>query len=543
MYGMAYNSNNQLNKMKMKSKIVFFSSLLILSLSSCDKEEASELEVPITHPTEAPATSNDLPDGYFEVSFLPSTLNPETRAAVTGSDSRVQHIRYIIYKATGEFVKEKEILLPSQGTPTWPFPAVKDTLLKGEYKAVFLGNVEKTLFPYHTHSPGTNYIDILTNYQSQYADARIQLPPTEFSNNTEYYWANVSFSDASPNPYILLQRIIGGFRLHRNFVDANNALNILVSNILSQIGYKNIIKAQLTGTLPNHSDGILYELIRPIVVNHLTLATAALLDPLVNQLVLSLADPIAEALYKKVGAALLTQIELALAANATGNEGGIAYLGRILNPWAYGHDAIVTIDDFPKTINFDLQVESYFPAGQRFKYGLKTDTGGTVNERYINIKGFDADYKVKKINILSEGLIAGLLIDEVVDEFLLPGMFIDITDPITLTNPKYNFRYKADYSFLDLRLKSYALQTDGAQGLTLEVQISQIANIDDAFSGALSILKLDLALITLINLLGGDFGLITGDIKALTVEVPVNVPLLGIDNLTLSGSWSTPAQY
>ena len=41
--------------------------------------------------------------------------------------------------------------------------------------------------------------------------------------------------------------------------------------------------------------------------------------------------------------------------------------------------------------------------------------------------------------------------------------------------------------------------------------------------------------------LNGTVKLLIGNI---TVTVPVNLPLLGTDNLTLSGSWSTPpVQY
>ena len=41
--------------------------------------------------------------------------------------------------------------------------------------------------------------------------------------------------------------------------------------------------------------------------------------------------------------------------------------------------------------------------------------------------------------------------------------------------------------------------------------------------------------------LNGTVRLLIGNI---TVTVPVNLPLLGTDNLTLSGSWSTPpVQY
>lgn len=205
----------------------------------------------------------------------------------------------------------------------------------------------------------------------------------------------------------------------------------------------------------------------------------------------------------------------------------------------------MTIDNFPKSIDFDLNVKESFPVGQRFRYGLKTDTGGTVNDRYVAIKGFNASYNVKKIDILAKGLVAGLVIDQVIgSDYLLPGAFMDITDPLTATGPKSNLRYKADYSFLDLALKSYTLQTDGAHSLTLSVQIGNVANIDNILSGTIATVKKIPGLGLIIGgLTDALVSLILGDIKNLTVSVPVNLPLLGVENMKVSGSWSTVSSY
>lgn len=522
----------------MKTKILFLPILLLSLLAGCDKHDE---EIPSLHKgndtEEAPGTNAELPEGYFEVSFLPSAADAQTRVAVSGPDARVQHIHYVIYKSTGEFVKEKVILQPVQGVPTWPFPAVRDTLPKGSYQVVFMGNVEKTLFPYATSGSSQNYAEVLTNYKTTYADGRITLPPAEFSNNTEYYWATASFSDASPNPSILLQRIIGQLRLHRQFVDTNDAVNALINNIRTQIDYKNIIKTTLTGSTPQYPDGMLYSLLRGAIVNDLGVLLSGLLDPLLNDLVLKLADPIVDALYTQLINSLANQLDAALRANAASNETGLAYLGRILNPWAYGNDAIVTIDNFPKSIDFNLNITDRFPVGQKFHYGLKVDAGGTLNERYVSIKGFNGNYDVKKIDILSQGLVAGLVVDQVIDSnLLLPGVFMDITDPITSTDPKYNWRYKAEYDFLDLALKSYTPQTDGFHSLSLTVQIDSIANIDGVIRNSITGIILNGLTLGLLDTL-------VSHIMNVYVTVPVNLPLLGIDNLKLSGGWSPISNY
>lgn len=527
----------------MKTKVLFIDALILFSLLiGCDKQESEDI---LDIPDEEVPVNTQLPNGYFEVNFLTSTFDSQTKIAIVGSDTRIQHIHYVIYKSTGEYVKEKTILIPSQGTPTWPLPVIRDTLPKGSYKAVFLGNIEKTLFPYATASSPVNYEDILTNYKVSYNDARIILPPSEFTGNTEYYWDNATFSDTAPNPTILLERIIGLLRLHRNFVDTNNAINKLTQNILREIDYENIIREALLGVAADHSDGILYEVLRPILENRLTGLLTVVIDPLLNQLILDLVGPVTDALYDQILDQLIAQIELALEANATGGEGGLAYLGRILNPWAYGAEAIVTIDNFPKSIDFDLNVLDYFIGEQKFKYNLKTDTGGTVNDRYVAIKGFNGDYNIKQIDILAQGLVSGLVVDQIIgNDLLLPGAFMDITDPLSATDPKTNWRYRSDYSFLDLYLKSYIQQEDGSHSLTLSVVLGNIGNIDNILNGSINIVKALPILGSIISLLSNDIvNLILGDIKALTVSVPINLPLLGIENLEISGGWTTVSKY
>ena len=121
------------------------------------------------------------------------------------------------------------------------------------------------------------------------------------------------------------------------------------------------------------------------------------------------------------------------------------------------------------------------------------------------------------------------MIENTIDgPLLLNGAFIDITDPV-IANVETNRRYKADYSFVDLRLKSYTQQTDGNHFLTLSVKLANIANIDGILGG--------------IPLLGSILNLVLSPIKNITVSVPINLPLLGVDNLELSGSWSTVTSY
>lgn len=501
---------------------ITISILSLFLLSACEKD-IEETPIPEKGGT-TEEISDKVPEGYFVVSFSPGQ-NDVTRAPITGADGRVRHLRYVIYKSTGEYVKEKVVLQPTNPTPTWPFAAVKDTLPKGQYTAVFLANVEKTIFPIPGTGGTTSYADVLTNYTTNMANARIVLPNAEFTDTSEYYWAKVNFSDTSAQPYVLLQRIISMLNLHRNFVDAQTALNKLESNIITQMGYDNIIQTTVQGALP----GLLKGAMDLGPVGNAVYSTVDGLDAAVNLVKNGLLVPVTTALHNLLLQELTNQIGLALTGNAN-QQGALAGLGALLNPWNgdQANTAIVTIRNFPKTMDFNLTVKDYYTGDQRFRY---TFTGGSVyDEKDILIRGFHGTFDVRRINVIKQGLISGLLVDQTIDSsLLLNGAFVDITDPIQAA-VETNFRYKANYSFVDLQLKSYTQQTDGNHSLTLSVKLGNIANLDGILVG-----------IPLVGpLLNGTVRLLIGNI---TVSVPINLPLLGVDNLTLSGSWSAVTKY
>lgn len=515
--------------MKHIKYIIFAALLTSLLATGCGKDGfivPTGEETPGGSNEENGSTSGKpIPEGYFEVVF---TADP-TRAAVTGQDARIQDLRYLLFKSTGEFVSEKRIVTPASGTQTWPLATVRDTLPLGSYRAVFVGNGEKTLFPYATSSSPVNYNEVLTGYQSGYASGRIVLPNAEFGTNTEYYLANVIFSDTAANPYILLQRIIGMMNLHRNFVDAQTALNALVNNIVTQVGYRNIIRTQVANILPV----LIKNKLDLGATGNLVYAILGGLDAVVNALVEALIEPVTDALYELLLEELVDQIGMALTGN-TNQSGLLAFLGVLLNPWATSEAdaAIVSINNFPKTVDFGLNVKDYFTGINKFKFKF---TGSTVyDEKNILVKGFNGLFDIRKINVVKQGLVAGVIIDQTVDgPWLLNGTFVDINDPISYNVPA-NRRYKANYSFVDLGLKSYALQTDGPHSITLSVKLGDIPNLDGIIKG---IPLLGPILNTTINTL------IINPLRTITVTTPLNLPLLGVNNLTLSGGWSTPTAY
>lgn len=182
-------------------------------------------------------------------------------------------------------------------------------------------------------------------------------------------------------------------------------------------------------------------------------------------------------------------------------------------------------------MDLDLNVKDFYTGNHRFRYGFTPTPGTTNSEKDILIRGFHGLYDVREIHVAKPGLISGLLVDDVIDgPLLLNGVFVNITDPIQAT-VNTNYRYRSNYSFVSLGLKSYAQQSDGNHSLTLSVQLKNIANLDGILGG----------IPVLGPVLNGTVRLLIGNI---TVTVPANLPLLGTDNLTLSGSWSTPpVQY
>lgn len=510
----------------MKAYYLFIIGAFLFLFAGCSKDVD---ELPVVPPAEKPSGESpvELPDGYFEVTF--STGDAASRAAISGPDNRVSRLRYLIYDSQGNFVKEKAVIVAS-GTSTWPLTAVKDTLRKGSYTAVFLANVDKGLFAYTPMGGGLPVEpEVLTNYMGNMANARIVLPSAQFGATTEYYWSKVAFSDTSATPYILLQRIISLLNVHRNFVDAQMALNQLVANIVANVNFQNQIETQVRALLP----GLLKQVLdKGNPLGNAIYSVVGGLDAAVSLLTTNLVTPVTNALYALLLQQLVNQVGMVLTGN-TDQQGMLAIIGVLLNPWAsnQANTAIVTLRDFPRTLDFDLVVQDKFTGDHRFRFDFPEGT--IYDEKEVFIRGFNGLFDVVKVDVVKQGLVSGLLIDQVIDsQYLLTGEFVDITDELKATVAT-NFRYKANYSFLDLGLKSYTTYEDPAHPFSVTIQLGSVANIDN--------------ILTDIPLLGPILKLATNGLLAplrnITLTVPINLPLLGVDNLTLSGSWSPVTQY
>lgn len=465
-------------------------------------------------------------DGYFVARF---DMGGGTRAKdpTTGPDTRVQHIRYLIFKETGEFVKERELLKPTDGTPEWPFnTTLTDTLPEGNYQAVFLGNVDASLF--------TGVTDSLAHgYGTGYANTRIELPNTGLTPATEYYMGKAQFSDGEPAPEIWLQRIIGGAQLHRNSIDAQDALNTLVDNIFAEIDYRDIIQQQLNAIITTELTEALGGLGDMIgVLNQAAFSLLGGVDAVVGALV----QPIADAVLEPLVSLLVDQLGAILAGNT--DEGSLLEaLGIIFNPWAWGEagTVIATINNFPRQIDLDLNVTSIYNGLQKFAFAFEPYE--LLDERDVFIRGFsqgsETPWDIRELDVVKYGLVSGLVVDVIADDLLLPGSLVDINDPVSVPVLP-NIRFRNNYSLLDIGLKDYTVQEDGEHGLSLSIRLGDIANLSNIVSESLGILG---------AVVGWLLDPVLSLIEDVTIAVPVNVPLLGIENLSVSGGWGENEQF
>lgn len=507
---------------KLKTDYMRLHTLYILCiaffLGGCDKDDHF-LDNEISNE----AKENNIPEGYFVVNFS-SQVNAGKTKSTSEKDDRISHLRYIVYKSTGEFVKERILLAPEDETPTWPMAMVNDTLPVGEYTAIFLGNVEKTLFPYTNSNSETEYSEVFINYQDNINDARIVLPNACFTPTTEYYWARTTFSDQNPYPTIILQRIISSLKVQRNFVDAQDALNMLLANVVAQMGYRDIIRNLLQELLP----GFLTDTIRSIPLIGLLLELiVGGLDAVINALLSVLLEPLVDLLYQQLLKELINQLGITLVGN-TNEEGLLGFLTDILNPWIEERAscAVVTVNNFPRSIDFDLNVCDTFQDGTMLKIELDDEAGNSG--RHFVLKGFDSPYIISEIKIAREGILSGIIINGIIDDFLLSGAFININDPLHLEigHTDLNRRYQVNYSLLNLRIEDAGVSNNSCM---LNVKLGDIANIDNIISS--------------IPLLGPLVSAILSPVKNIEIKLNLDLPLLELGNINAEGGLGPILNY
>lgn len=147
-----------------------------------------------------------VPEGYSLVVF------PGDKAmtrAVVGNDNRISHLQYIIYQkdGNGDYIQLDGNQKVNMSLSTWPLKAIAISLPKNnDYKVVFLGNVDKSIFGSNQNAEVLTGTGKGTNYN----DARILLPRVEFTDLNMYYLGDNEFDTKNETSYVpvTLKRIV-----------------------------------------------------------------------------------------------------------------------------------------------------------------------------------------------------------------------------------------------------------------------------------------------------------------------------------------------
>lgn len=580
-------------------------------LASCSKD--SEVES-IIDEVESGVGAEEQPEGYFTATFTSGLYSSISRTPIDELSSRVQSLRYIIYKKdqngvyqyyTGKAENDK-YLFGENGTISapidWPYTPFSVTLENGEYKVVFLGNMNEKQFV-----NGENKNDsIVTNYKGKYSASRINLPTVkgfyeetisdggEGKTSNFFYWDTVEVSTSNPNAEVLLQRIVSKFEMCKETLSSEDKesarvaiLKSITDNVVEYLKSEHVITNLVGGEIGKITEGVFETF-------YIDTLDEMLLTPIVNALANSLDET-------KLIPLVTEQIDGILKMN---EEQNLLDLNALLNPWGTAADyAIVEFNKFPKAVSFDNKAVEFFEASgndiPRFAYTMSCQTSDAGPKNYLRIYGLGGEWDIKRIDATDDkdALISGVLIDETVDGWLLPGSLHDAD-----ANLKHTFGsnkpYNSVYSALALNVYPKDKSDDPLkENLKIRIDLRRVFNIEQILDGAIeeagekrainfrteienlkkadtigevvvgllhtlvgSILDLvdyllgktvsevlnDIVYPALDQLgLGGKQGLVNALINALApeggieIELPLNVTLLNTDNLEVSGGWTS----
>lgn len=220
------------------AKYIF--AVLLCIFFSCEKEEypnrsqeGNEDEYYI-HPEDTAGVV--VPEGYSLVVF---PGNRTTKAVET----RIQHLRYLIYQKddAGNYLLIENTKV-NRDLSTWPVTGIATSVPRNhEYKVVFLGNVDKSVFSGQTDDLLTG-----TGKNASYQNARILLPNVEFTDNNMYYLTqkafdtNVTESESAVIVPVTLKRIVS-----RNDITKAGLSDAYAEGVTDDATYKNAYWKQL----------------------------------------------------------------------------------------------------------------------------------------------------------------------------------------------------------------------------------------------------------------------------------------------------------
>ena len=480
-----------------------------------------------------------VPEGWFVATFSTSATRAETDfIGITGEDPRVFDLRYLIYEADGDFVKERLIFddfdADTDDTQDWPLPSITDTLPVGHYKAVFIANTDPDLFRRKDADDMPLPDDMLTDYKLGFDQARLNMPYLLGANDPDFFMDVIEFSHEDSDETVYLQRVVGVFKAYRSLVDIQEGLNYLVGDLIENLTEGDIIEKQVDELLPGLLGGVLDGVTDLLPLDFLL---NAILDAIVDPIVNTLYDYLLEYLVNQIGGLL------------EGNNGGdslLDILDPLLNPWYFAEGAAVTVANQPTQFGFDMEVKARDTTTHTYYLPITTvmtdgEEKRVVITKYMGFADIDNDgvgeelMTLKSINAAVEGLVGGVLLDHVVEnDYLLKGALFDITDPLDFYAPG-NLQVYNEYSLADLAVDDYDQK---GEGLTLDLSLGDVADLDDALDVLNIYYDVPLSPIDVNLPLGKLVGKVVLDrLLALDISVPINLPLLNLDNLDVAGGW------
>ena len=485
-----------------------------MTLSSCSQDD---LLAKADEENAALTTTNE--NDTFTATFIPAMYEPMSRAAVDGTSSAVQSLKYLIYKDNGKgqymYYDEKELFgfgadvnAATQESHQWPYSAITVDLPGGNYKVAFVANTNPKLF-------GEDCNELLSySKEESWEEVRLNMP--ESKNNKENKFK-------SNNIEVCLERKVNKVQLWRETVSSDNGriLTLLLTNVLDDLSSEDPVSGLVGGPLGE----ALYPILDPLVGG----LEGMLLKPILNGVVKALKPIVVEALVEHI---LDPTVEM---------NDQLALLQGLTNPWALENaDAsFISLGKMPKSMDLDGIVTDYYE-DVIYSCGLEEDG----NMRYMEFIGLadgaSSEWNIKRVDIAKQGLVGGLVIDEVVEGLILPESLIDAGGELSFNNQMTNeavghsfgpnYQYYSIYSVAALNVEDSAYtEVDESEGLTVTVDLANVANLESLLGPVLGgVLETVLGLDQIIKALVA---------QPITITLPFNLGVLNTNNLEVTGNW------
>lgn len=500
-----------------------------MTLSSCSQDD---LLAKADEENAALTTTNE--NDTFTATFIPAMYEPMSRAAVDGTSSAVQSLKYLIYKDNGNgqymYYDEKELFgfgadvnAATQESHQWPYSAITVDLPGGNYKVAFVANTNPKLF-------GEDCNELLSySKEGSWEEVRLNMPESKnnkenkFKSNNMFYMDAVKISSAEPVAEVCLERKVNKVQLWRETVSSDNGriLTLLLTNVLDDLSSEDPVTGLVGGPLGEALYPILHTLVGGL--------EGVLLEPILNGVVKALKPIVVEALVEHI---LDPTVEM---------NDQLALLQGLTNPWALENaDAsFISLGKMPKSMDLDGIVTDYYE-DVIYSCGLEEDG----NMRYMEFIGLadgaSSEWNIKRVDIAKQGLVGGLVIDEVVEGLILPESLIDAGGELSFNNQMTNeavghsfgpnYQYYSIYSVAALNVDNSAYkEVDENEGLTVTVDLAKVANLESLLGPVLGgVLGQALGLDKIIEALVA---------QPITITLPFNLGVLNTNNLEVTGNW------